>query len=125
MTQRPIYLTNASSDRLASLNVSIVGDHFEGTIDLKQLPDQLRQLFAEFEDVVESQMISLLDPVEERVRAAQLRLAWEGGESTPVDDLQVYPSTGAVSFRATPPASVALNGQAATDRLMKEAGLRG
>src|SRR5947209_1083116 len=100
MTQRPLYLTNASSAHLATLDVSMVGDRFEGTIDTGKLPEELRQLFADFEEVVEGQMFSLLDPIEERVQAAQLQLAWDGGGTTRVDDLQIFPSTGAISFRA-------------------------
>ena len=113
MTQRPLYLTDDSGARLAALNVSTIGDHFEGTIALDQLPDDLRRVFAEFEEVVEGQMFSLLNSLEERIRTAQLRAAWAGGETTPAEDLQVFPSTGAISFRATPPAGILLNGQAA------------
>jgi hypothetical protein len=113
MTQRPLYLIDPSSARLASLDVSTVGDHFEGTLDLNQLPDDLRLLFTEFEEVVEGQMFSLLDRLDERIRAAQLRLDWGGGTSTSVEDLQVFPSTGAISFKAMPPAGIALNGQIA------------
>jgi hypothetical protein len=116
MTQRPLYLTDASGARLAALAVSAVGDRFEGTIQADQLPDDLRRLFAEFEEVVEGQMFSFLDQVEDRIRAARLRVVWEDGASTPVSDLQVYPSSGAVSFRATPPAGVPLNGSASPSR---------
>jgi hypothetical protein len=116
MTQRPLYLTDTSAARLATLAVSPVGDLFEGTIQTDHLPDDLRQLFAEFEEVVEGQMFSLLDQVEDRIRTARLRVVWEGGADTPVSDLQVFPSTGAVSFRATPPTGVPLNGSAAVSR---------
>ena len=116
MTQRPLYLADAATARLAALTVASVGDHFEGTIQTDHLPDDLRRLFAEFEEVVEGQMFSLLDQVENRIRAARLRVLWEDGADTPVSDLQVFPSTGAVSFRATPGAGVALNGSVATNR---------
>lgn len=115
MTQRPVCLTDPSTTRLATLDVSPVDDRFEGTIDAGRLPDDLRQLFAEFEEVVEGQMFSLLDRVEDRIRAARLRVLWDDGASTPVSDLQVFPTTGAVSFRATPAAGVPLNGSATTN----------
>ena len=116
MTLRPLYLTDASSARLAALDVSVTDDHFEGTANLDQLPDDVRGLFAEFEDVVEGQVFSLLDSVELRIRSAGLRLDWGNGASSPVEDLQIFPSTGAISFRATPPAGLPLNGQAAAGR---------
>jgi hypothetical protein len=113
MTQRPIFLADASAARLAVLDVLLAGDHFEGSIDVERLPEGLRHLFAELEEVVEGQVFSLLDQTEDRIRNAGLRVLWEGGASTPVSDLQVFPSTGAVSFRATPPPALPLNGSAA------------
>jgi hypothetical protein len=115
MLRRPVYLTDASANRLAKLDVSPLSDRFEGSIDLKRLPDELLQLFTEFEGVVEGQVFSRLDPIEERIKSAQFRVTWDDGARTPVDDLQVFPSTGAVSLRATPPASVPVKGPVGAD----------
>jgi hypothetical protein len=76
----------------------------------------LRQLFAEFEEVVEGQVFSLLDQIEDRIRNVGLRVLWEDGSSTSVSDLQVFPSTGAVSLQADPPATMPLNGVATAER---------
>ena len=61
-------------------------------------PPQLRQLFEEFEAIVETQMFALLDDIEGRIEATALRVAFADGSSAPVRDLQVFPSTRAVSF---------------------------
>jgi len=113
MNSQPTHLVDDSAAKLAALDVSPVDDRFEGTIALDRLPSDLRKLFDEFEDVVEGQMFSLLDGIEDRIRAAGLRVLYENGGSSSVADLQVYPTTGAVSFKAGRPAADSVNGNPA------------
>src|SRR5262245_7495368 len=106
MTPRPLYLIDSSANRLAALNVAAVGDHFVGTIALDATPPPLRALFAEFEELVEGQVLSLLDDIEARIAATSLRVVFEDGSVAPVADLQVFPSTNAVSFKVRQPEPV-------------------
>ena len=99
MTHQPTDLIDDTGARIATLEVSPVGDRYEGTAGLDRLPTALRTLFEEFEDVVEGQVFSLLDGIEDRIRATALRVLFADGLSSPVADLQIYPSTGAVSFK--------------------------
>lgn len=98
MTPRPIYLLDQANHKVAALNVSATGTHYEGTIVLDQTPPELRRLFEEFEEVVEGQMFSLLDGIEEKIRSNHLKVSFESGMEASIENLQVYPSTGAVSF---------------------------
>ncbi len=86
--------------------MSPVGDHFEATIALDALPAQHLQLFAEFEELVEGQVFSLLDEIEAKVCAAGGRVQCDTGAVVPVCDLQVYPGTGSVSFKTRQPQPV-------------------
>jgi hypothetical protein len=106
MTQRPIRLIDQDSARLATLDVQFRDDHFEGTISLEATPPYLRQLFEQFEEVVEGQMFSLLDAIEEKIEAARLRVLLEDGAEACVTDLQVFPSRNAVSFKTCQAATV-------------------
>ncbi len=99
MTSRPIYLLDQCDNRVAALNVTFTGTHYEGTIALERTPAELRQLFEEYEAVVEGQMFSLLDGIEEKIGAIAFKVSFEDGAEAYVEDLQVFPSTGAVSFR--------------------------
>ncbi len=99
MTHRPIYLTDPSGVRIASLDVALVGDHFEGTISLESTPSSVRQVFQQFEEIVEGQIFGLLDDIEEKIGAMSLQTVFEDGSAASVCDLQVFPSTGAVSFK--------------------------
>lgn len=100
MTSRPISLIDRSHARVAALDVRGVGDSYEGTIDLAGTSPRLRALFERFEEVVEGQMFSLLDAVEEEIGQLPLKVEFEDGTEALVEDLQVYPSTRAVSFKA-------------------------
>ena len=106
MANRPLYLIDQSSAQVAALDVQFRDDRFEGTISLDATPPQLRQLFEQFEEIVEGQTFSLLDDIEEKIAAVPLRAVFENGAEADVTDLQVYPSTKAVSFKTRQPTTV-------------------
>ncbi len=73
---------------------------YEGTVSLETMPADLQSLFKEYEEVVEGQMFSILDGVEAKIEAVDFKVSFADGTEAPVEDLQVFPSTGAVSFKA-------------------------
>ena len=99
MTPRPISLIDQSTERVASLEVGPVGDHFEGAISLDNTPPQLKQLFEEYEEIVEGQILSLLDEIEEKISRISIRAVFDNGSMADVFDLQVFPSARSVSFK--------------------------
>jgi hypothetical protein len=106
MTHRPLELIDQHSARVATLDVQFREDHFEGTICLDATPPYLRQLFEQFEEVVEGQMFGLLDDIEEKIEANRLRVTFNNAAEAWVTDLQVFPSTNAVSFKIRQPTTV-------------------
>lgn len=103
MTQRPIHLIDQNAATIATLDVQAHDGRFEGTICLDATPIPLRQLFEQFEEIVDGQMFSLLDDIEEKIEAARLRAFFDYGADPYVADLQVFPSTRAVSFTTRGP----------------------
>lgn len=99
MNNLPLYLIDQTASRIATLDVSPLGDHYEGTITLESMPLQLKRLFEEYEEIVEGQILSLLDIIEEKICKLGLRVLFDNGTIASVCDLQVFPSTGAVSFK--------------------------
>lgn len=99
MAIRPVYLLDGGSNRVADLNATFTGEHYEGTISLEYMPPELKRLFEEYEGIVEGQMFSLLDGIEEKIGTIPFRVSFEDGSQAYVEDLQVFPSTGAVSFK--------------------------
>jgi hypothetical protein len=99
MTQQPAYLLDQGNHRVAVLNVRLTGTHYEGTISLEHSPPELKQIFEEYEEIVEGQMFSLLDGIEGKIGAIPFKVSFENRTEAYVEDLQVFPSTGAVSFK--------------------------
>jgi hypothetical protein len=99
MSTRIVRFVDPTGSVLATARVTDEGDHFGGTIDLCGTPESIRSLFAEFEDVVNSQMFVFLDEVQAKVSAIPIRAIFDDGLESAIRDLQVFPSTGDVSFR--------------------------
>lgn len=111
MANLPTHLIARGLGQVATLQVSPDGPLFRGTISLDQAPQPVRRLFEQFEEYVNGQVFPLADEAEARIEALSLAARFSDGQECPVSDLQVYPSTGRVSFKA---ASLALNGLASS-----------
>lgn len=99
MTTRSVQLIDQSRSVLATAQVADEGDYYGGTIDLGRTPASLRALFDEFDEIVNGQMFAFLDEIQEKIGALPLKAVFDDGTEVYVKDLQVYPSTGDVSFR--------------------------
>lgn len=99
MKNHPIHLIDQTASRIATLDVSPLGDHYEGTISLDSTPVQLKRLFEEYEEIVEGQIFSMLDNIEDKICKLGLRVVFDNGAIASVCDLQVLPSSSSVSFK--------------------------
>jgi hypothetical protein len=102
MQTRSVQLVDPSGAVLVTARVADEGGYFGGTVELGDTPAELRALFDEFEEVVNGQMFVFLDDIQARIGAHALRAVFEDGDEVPIKDLQVFPSTGDISFRAAP-----------------------
>ncbi len=91
-------LRDDSATVVAVLRVTLLGDLYRGTIDLAATPPRVKSLFVRFEENVEGQMFTLADEVEAEIAALRLRVTLPNGSSASVENLQLYPTTGKVSF---------------------------
>ena len=76
---------------------------FLGEIDLNNMPDALLRRFEEYERLVNGQMFALLEDAEEQIDSLLLKVVLESGEEIAIEDLQIYPRSRRVSFRAKIP----------------------
>jgi hypothetical protein len=116
MTNQIVYLVDQSLAPVAALRVDRENDSYHGTICLDMTPPELRRLFETFEEYVEGQVFTLADEVERKINACRLRIHFPDGTGMLVADLQVYPSTGLVSFKVSeplPPRTMASPGELA------------
>lgn len=106
MKTSPVLLTDAKGNPVASLQVSLENSRFTGTVDLSSAPPAIRDVFMRFEEIVEGQILSLLDSISDEIEQLDLRAVYENAKAVPIDDLQVYPTTGHVTFKIQQPLPV-------------------
>jgi hypothetical protein len=99
MNTGTVKLMDQSRNVLAVARVALEDDHYAGTIDLTCTPPALKALFAEFEEIVDGQMFSFLDEIQEKIEAVPITAVFDNGDEGAVSDLQVFPSAGEVSFK--------------------------
>lgn len=112
MAGQTVLLVDENRQTVASTLVESGSDGFSGSVDVDRMPRSLRSLFEEFEQVVDQQTFALLDSVEERIDALHLRALFPNEKEYLVENLQIYPRGGVVTFRLAAPAPVEV-GQAA------------
>ncbi len=99
MLLRNVKIIDQYRNVVATARVAERDGHFTGLSDLSLMPASLRQKFDEYEEVVNGQMFSLLDEIEEQIGALSLKVVFEEGVEFSVADLQIYPGGGRISFK--------------------------
>lgn len=99
MNPQTVKLFDQFQKVLATAQVAHEGDRYGGTIDLQSMPDGMRALFDEFEEIVNGQMLSFLDEIQVKIGAIPIKAVFDNGYEAFVKDLQIYPSTGDISFK--------------------------
>lgn len=94
-----VQLINPNTIVLAVAQVAKREQGFYGTVKLSLMPITLQQIFAEYEDIVNGQMFSLLDEIEDQIEALGLKVRFDTGYEANLEDLQIYPSTNRISFK--------------------------
>ena len=99
MSSQCVTLLDPARQVVAIAQVAEQGGQFTGRIDLSPMPGPLQRLFAAYEEIVSTQMFSLLDGVEEHIATLHLTGVFEDGHKAVLADVQIYPSTKKVSFQ--------------------------
>ena|SRR5947209_11479574 len=99
MSTETVKIIDSSRKVVATAQVAEREEGFAGLVDLSPMPASLREKFDEYEEIVNGQMFSLLDEIEEQIRAFPLRVVFEDGLESSMEGLQIYPSSRRVSFR--------------------------
>jgi hypothetical protein len=100
MSLQQVTIINQKRAVVATAQVTEQDGTFTGRIDLSPMSAPLRRQFEAYEEIVNEQMFSLLDEMEEQIEAMLLKVVFADGHVAPLTDLQIYPSTKKVSFKA-------------------------
>lgn len=93
-----IQLLDRNGNMIASCPVEERDDRFRGEIQADSLPRAVRAVFDEFEEIVNGQIFSLLDEVEDKITSLGIRARFSDGLTVEAKDLQMYPKDGVFSF---------------------------
>ena len=99
MSNAIVRLVDKAGNLVATTEVANHGAYFGGTIDLRATPPSVRALFDEFEEVVNDQVFTVADEIQEKLEALSIKAVFEDGTQADLYDLQVFPTAGDVSFR--------------------------
>jgi len=103
MRDRIVKIIDGSRNTVATARVSEREGRCFGEIDLGPMPDALLQRFEEYERLVNGQMFALLDDIEDQIDSFSLKVVLESGHEVAIEDVQIYPRSGRVSFKAELP----------------------
>ena len=99
MISQHVTLIDQGRQVVATAQVAEQDGTFAGRIHLSSMPVPLRQLFEEYEEIVNTHTFSLLDEIEEKIETLHLKAVFEDGHEAALADVQIYPSTNKVSFQ--------------------------
>ncbi|MGP0062910.1 MAG: hypothetical protein ACLQGP_04810 [Isosphaeraceae bacterium] len=99
MIDRNVQIVDESRGIVALARVLETDGIYSGSIDLRLMPEDLLRRFESYDEIVNSQMFGLLDEVEEQLAQIPFVAMFEDGNELPIEDLQIYPSEGRVSFK--------------------------
>ena len=99
MSSQHVTIINQSRQTVATAEVSEQGGYFAGRVDLSLMPAALQHQFEEYEEVVNQQMFSFLDELEDKIEGLLLKVVFANGDVAQLADVQIYPSTKSVSFK--------------------------
>jgi len=98
MTAQRVRLIDQHGQVIATAQVTEENGSFRGHIDPTSIHEPFRQLFEEYEEVVNSRMFSLLDDIEQKIEDLSLAVLFDDASQAKISDLQIYPKTRKVSF---------------------------
>lgn len=99
MSSQRVTIIDQSRQVVATAKVSEKDGCFAGRIDLSSMPATLQLQFQEYEEMVNQQMFSFLDDLEEKIERLFLKAMFADGNVVQLTDVQIYPSTKSVSFK--------------------------
>ena len=99
MSSQRVTIIDQGRQVVATAEVSEQGGYFAGRVDLSLMPAALQHQFEEYEEVVNQQMFSFLNELEDKIEGLLLKVVFADGNVAQLADVQIYPSTKSVSFK--------------------------
>ena len=99
MPQELVTIFDGEGEVIATAAVELQGDYYSGTSNIDRMPNSLRKLFEEFEEIVNGQIFSRLDQIETRIASFPFSATFATGREFRIAKLQIFPNEGTLSFK--------------------------
>lgn len=103
MPRQFVTIVDRDRNAVATGDVELRGDRYCGTVDAGPMPGPIREMFEGYEEIVNDQMFGLLDGIEDQIGQLRLAAVFGDGREVDVEDLQIFPGGGSLSFRVSVP----------------------
>jgi len=103
MSREAVTILDAERNVIATADVECRKGVYFGSANMDQLPKTLRRLFEQYEEIVNDQVFSLLDPIEDQIGTIPLVVVFGDGRESQAKDLQIFPKGNTISFKVGEP----------------------
>ena len=97
-----INLIDARQNVVAVATVDDKGSYFSGTVSVDRMPEPMLKTFEQYESLINDQVLSLLDEIEQCIDGMLLTAVFGDGHAIFAADLQIFPKAGTISFKVAP-----------------------
>jgi hypothetical protein len=99
MSHQNVKITDQFGKILANAQVKETDDCWQGTFSFNNFTPEILSVFEEWEEIVNGQMLSFLDEIQQKISRLSILAVFEDGRTFWTRDLQIYPSTSEISFK--------------------------
>ena len=91
MSHEAVTIVDGNRNVVATADVEFQEGYYSGSADVDRMPEPIRRLFDEYEEIVNDQIFSLLDQIEDQIGAIPFLVVFDDGRESRVTDLQGLP----------------------------------
>jgi hypothetical protein len=103
MQHKSVTIFDGEGNAVATAKIEFRKEFYAGSVNLERMPESLRLMFEEYEEIVNNQIFSLLDQIEDQISAIPFVAVFDDGCQAHMKDLQIFTKGGTVSFKMVEP----------------------
>jgi len=103
MRHKSVTIFDGEGNVVATADIEFRQECYSGSVNVERMPESLRLMFEEYEEIVNNQIFSLLDQIEDQIGAIPFVAVFDDGCEAHVKDLQIFPKGCTVSFKMAEP----------------------
>jgi hypothetical protein len=103
MLVKLVKIVDLTQNIVAIAEVQSQGNYYSGSVNVDRMPQPLLSQFEEYESLINDQVFSLLDQIEEKIDVNSFAVIFDENTKCYIEDLQILPSSRMISFKVLDP----------------------